>query len=121
MLRRLVSVACTAVLVAALAAVAPPGAAQTVSGRIAFQSDRDGNEEIYVTSSAGLTETNLTNSPVADEFDPAWSRNGAWIAFARHTSPLGGTHIMVMRPGGCCARAITNVPGVIDRQPTWSP
>jgi len=37
--------------------------------RIAFQTDRDGNVEIYVMNADGSAETNLTNDP-ADDFQP---------------------------------------------------
>jgi dipeptidyl aminopeptidase/acylaminoacyl peptidase len=39
---------------------------------IAFESNRDGNDEIYVMDSEGNYETNLTNNPADDNF-PDWS------------------------------------------------
>lgn len=54
-------------------------------GRIAFVSDRDGNREIYVMNADGSGQSNLTNDPREDEF-PAWSRDGARLAFARDSS-----------------------------------
>ncbi len=45
-----------------------PGA----NGKIAFESFRDGNFEIYVMNADGSNQTNLTNNP-ADDFSPAWS------------------------------------------------
>ena len=47
-----------------------PGAAAT--GRIAFISDRDGNDEVYVMNADDSGQTRLTNNP---DFDgqPAWS------------------------------------------------
>ncbi len=41
-------------------------------GKIAFDSDRDGNWEIYVMDADGSNPTNLTNNPAEDHF-PAWS------------------------------------------------
>jgi Tol biopolymer transport system component len=40
--------------------------------KITFDSDRDGNREIYVMNADGSGQTNLTNNS-AQEFDPAWS------------------------------------------------
>ena len=42
------------------------------SKRIAFQSYRDGNYEIYVMNADGTEQTRLTNNPKGD-FSPAWS------------------------------------------------
>jgi TolB protein len=41
------------------------------SSRIAFQSNRDGNWEIYVMNADGSGQTNLTNSSAMD-ISPAW-------------------------------------------------
>ena len=41
------------------------------TGRIAFVSDRDGNDEIYVMNADGSGQTRLTNNPAADGC-PAW-------------------------------------------------
>lgn len=43
--------------------------------KIAFQSNRDGNREIYVMNANGTGQTNLTNN-LAEDFAPAWSPDG---------------------------------------------
>ncbi len=43
--------------------------------KIAFQSDRDGNDEIYVMDADGTNQTNLTNNPASDRH-PSWTPNG---------------------------------------------
>jgi TolB protein len=40
--------------------------------KIAFQSDRDGNGEIYIMNAGGSEQKNLTNNP-ADDYQPSWS------------------------------------------------
>ncbi len=47
---------------------------------IAFDSDRDGNRDVYLMDSDGNHLVNLTNNP-AEDFDPAWSPDGRQIAF----------------------------------------
>ena len=61
-----------------LAIAAPPGSAR--SGQIAFVSRRDGDTEIYVMNADGTGQTRLTNNATAD-WSPAWSSDGAKIAF----------------------------------------
>jgi hypothetical protein len=63
----------------------PPPAVSTVApteaaGRIAFISDRDGNNEIYVMNADGSGLTRLTNLSYHVE-SPAWSPDGMRIAF----------------------------------------
>jgi hypothetical protein len=50
------------------------------NGKIAFESARDGNSEIYTMNPNGQGINPLTNSPATD-FQPAWSPNGDKIAF----------------------------------------
>src|SRR5256885_2251960 len=51
-----------------------------VQGKIAFTSNRDGNDEIYVMNADGTGVTRLTNDPASDS-QPAWSPDGSRIAF----------------------------------------
>jgi Tol biopolymer transport system component len=62
--------------------VFPPAPASVggAEGLIAFESTRDGNPEIYLMRADGSGQTNLTNNPAAD-IAPAWSPDGARIAF----------------------------------------
>jgi dipeptidyl aminopeptidase/acylaminoacyl peptidase len=52
------------------------------NGKIAFESNRDGNNEIYVMNPDGSQQTRLTNNPASDG-QPAWSPDGKKIAFTR--------------------------------------
>ncbi len=49
--------------------------------RIAFRSDRDGNDEIYVMDADGGNPQNLTNNPNSDS-SPSWSPDGERIVFS---------------------------------------
>jgi TolB protein len=74
-------------------ATASPATLGGVNGWIAFESTRDGNAEIYVMRADGSHQLNLTNNPAAD-FAPAWSPDGARLAFISDRS--GQQEIYVM-------------------------
>ena len=76
---------------------------------LAFQSDRDGNLEIYKMGPDGSNQTNLTNNP-ADDFDPVWSADGQQIVFVsnRETDAGGGGQfIYIMNADGSDVRQVT--------------
>ena len=80
MKRFLLSVIVVSVLLL-VACVAPTIPTTPAAGnRIAFESVRDGNGEIYVMDADGSNQTRLTNNP-ADDWLPAWSPDGSRIAF----------------------------------------
>ncbi|MDX1450277.1 MAG: hypothetical protein R3246_14600, partial [Acidimicrobiia bacterium] len=84
---------------------------------IAFESQRDGNREIYLMAADGSDGINLTNHPAADG-DAAWSPDGSKIAFASNRD--GNTEIYVMNADGSEVTRLTDDPA-IDRFPSWSP
>jgi dipeptidyl aminopeptidase/acylaminoacyl peptidase len=88
-----------------VALVEPAGAAfPGKNGKIAFMSDRDGNEEVYVMNPDGSGPVNLTNNPAID-LKPAWSPDGKRIAFAsnRDGGDFNSFEIYVMDlPVVCC-------------------
>jgi len=86
-------------------------------GRIAFVSDRDGNQEIYIMDADGSGQVNLTQNPAPDE-DPWWSPDGSRIGFK---SMRGGqSDLWTMSADGNDVKRVTN-DGAVDGQLRWSP
>ena len=95
-----------------------------VQARIAFDSNRDGNSEIYVMDADGGNLQRLTNHPDGD-FHPSWSPDGKWIAFLSRRDQVRSKHgiaaeIYVMDAGGGNPQRLTNDPHD-DYHPSWSP
>ena len=65
--------------------------------QIAFQSNRDGNYEIYVMSINGKNQRRLTKNRVSDRL-PSWSPDGKQIAFESNRD--GNREIYVMDADG---------------------
>ena len=85
--------------------------------KIAFTSDRDGNNEIYVMNAQdGSNQTRLTDNPASDEF-PSWSPDGVKIAFTSDRD--GNTEIYVMnaQDGSNQTRLTDNAAS--DALPEW--
>ena len=61
--------------------------------QIAFSSDRDGDDEIYVMDIDGKNPRNLTNHPGAD-YSPVWSPDGRRIAFLSLRKKEDGLYVM---------------------------
>jgi Tol biopolymer transport system component len=94
-------------------------ATTSLTGKIAFVSDRSGHWEIYVTSVDGNTQAKIGNLQVADASSPSWSRDAAQIAFTAKDE-AGYDQIYVMNADGSRMFRLTNVTGDAG-VPTWSP
>ena len=92
-------------------------AALTLTGRIAFASNRAGNFEIYVMNANGTGVTRLTRNPASDR-QPSWSPDGKKIAFV--TDRAGNDEIYVMNADGTGVARLTNN-AALDHDPAWSP
>ena len=101
------------------AQAAYPGA----NGRIAFETTRDGNFEIYSMNPDGSDQVNLTRDP-AEDTDPVWSPDGTRIAFVKASE--GHRNIYVMNADGSGQTNLTPGPETTSQanggvEPTWSP
>jgi Tol biopolymer transport system component len=85
--------------------------------RIAFESLRDGNLEIYVMNADGTSPTRLTFNPAVDA-NPAWSPDRTKIAFTSLRD--GNLEIYVMNADGSNQTKLTSNPA-IDDDSAWSP
>jgi len=88
--------------------------------RIAFISERDGNEEIYLMNADGSRVTNLTGNPARDGPYFAWSPDGTRIAFTRSVDAPPDNDIFVMSADGSGQTRLTN-DGNFKRPVAWSP
>jgi WD40-like Beta Propeller Repeat len=109
-----------ALLAALVLLIAPPPAQAAfpgANGKIAFYTDRDGNNEIYTMNPDGSAPTRLTNNPAFDAL-PHWSPDGTKIAF--ETDRDGNVEIYTMNADGTNQTRLTNNPAV-DELPDWAP
>jgi tricorn protease-like protein len=93
------------------------GSSGQLAGLIAFESERDGNKEIYVMSPDGSAVQRLTNHPEVD-VNASWSPDGTQIVFASERD--GDDEIYVMNADGSSKTQLTHNK-VNDWNPAWSP
>ncbi len=86
-------------------------------GFLAFQSDREGNWEIYLGDRLGGPTVNLTNDPAEDRA-PAFSADGRYLAFESHRDGNWEIYIIELESGD--VRRVTNHLAY-DGAPAWSP
>lgn len=83
-----------------------------------FNSDRDGDEDIYIMKADGTEVRRLTNNNLFDCCTD-WSTDGTKIAF-NSSWPDGDQDILVINSDGSGLKNLTNAPGD-DWNPAWSP
>ena len=105
-----------ALAIAAFAAGEGRAAFPGANGKIVFETNRDGNEEIYTMNADGTNRVDLTRNP-ADDTDPRWSADGARIVFASNRS--GNYQIYTMNADGSGVTRVTHDSND-DRRPTWT-
>ncbi|HEY3021582.1 MAG TPA: DPP IV N-terminal domain-containing protein [Solirubrobacteraceae bacterium] len=87
--------------------------------RIAFTSDRDGDDEIYAMNADGAGQVDLTDAPDAQDEAPAFSPDGKAIAF-QSSQRDAGDGIYVMNADGSAVRSLADA-DVADEEPAFSP
>ena len=99
---------------------------RSAASLLVFTSDRDGNQEIYISDTLGAVQHRVTNN-AANDFEPALSPNGALIAFTSNRSGLPRIWI-VPAPGlsdtgfpTATALATGTDATVPEQSPAWSP
>jgi Tol biopolymer transport system component len=119
--------AVAAVCAVALAAGVSPahGAFPGKNGKIAFFSDRDGEDlDIWTMDPNGRRLANLTAASKGDEAAPNWRADGRKIAFMSNrvtaANPEGDFEIFVMGTDGSHPVQLTSN-GLDDEDPAWSP
>jgi Tol biopolymer transport system component len=83
--------------------------------KIAFVSDRDGNDEIYVMNRSGGAQTRLTND-LAPDSQPSWSPDGNKIVFARLVGGISKLFVMDADGGN-----VVPLSTLEASWPAWSP
>ena len=86
--------------------------------QIVFQSNRDGDYEIYIMNSDGSQQRPLTNNSADDNY-PVVSLDGTQVLFESIRD--GNWEVYVMNIDGSQQRRLTDATGSRDRLPTWSP
>jgi len=86
--------------------------------RIAFASDKPGNDDIFVINSDGSGLMRLTDDPSEDS-DPAWSPDGTRIVFASRRE--GTIQLFVIGTDDRNVRRVITDSVVPARAPNWSP
>jgi TolB protein len=84
--------------------------------KIAFVSDRDGNNEIYMMDYDGVNQTRLTFNAVSD-ISPSWSPDQKRIAYTSYQNLVAGVYILDVYEG---RRTAVSTRGG-NFSPSWSP
>jgi dipeptidyl aminopeptidase/acylaminoacyl peptidase len=105
-----------ALAIAAIAAAEARAAFPGTNGKIVFETNRDGNAEIYTMNADGTNRVDLSRDP-AEDTDPRWSANGTRIVFASNRT--GNYQLYTMNADGSGVRRVTHDAND-DRRPTWT-
>src|SRR5437588_325314 len=107
----------TASITAAADGQSGSAAITVVPPALAFTTNRDGNDQIYVVDAAGTDVLNLSHNATDDDW-PSWSPDGSKIAF--HSDRDGNFEGYAMHADGTLPVNLTNNPA-LDALANWSP
>jgi dipeptidyl aminopeptidase/acylaminoacyl peptidase len=94
------------------------GAWSPDGAQIAFLSDRDGFDTVYIMNADGSHQTQLAGFAVGLPGKPSWSPDGGQVAFYGEGK---GSDIYVANVDGSGVRNLTNNPDETSVRPMWSP
>jgi len=83
---------------------------------LAFTTNRDGNDQIYVVDAAGTDVLNLSHNAADDDW-PSWSPDGSKIAF--HSDRDGNFEVYVMNADGTGPVNLTHNPAFDGYTVAW--
>ncbi len=86
------------------------------TSKIAFISDRDGNDEVYMMDYDGAGQTRLTFNKVTD-YSPSWSSDASRLAYTSYQQLTAGLYILDVYEG---KRTPVSLRGG-NYSPSWSP
>jgi len=86
-------------------------------GKLAFTRVVDGESNVWTVDADGANPTRITTGGA--DAEPAWSPDGASIAFQRSGAAIFGD-LYFASPTGAIQRSLAGVPGIQGR-PSWSP
>lgn len=89
------------------------------NGRIAFESNRGGNNNIYTMNPDGSVQKNLTPATRSSDVFPAWSPNSKKISFTSDRAEAGNPDVYTMNADGSGVTRLTDAPGE-DRGTSWT-
>ena len=92
----------------------------SAQGRVAFIQQMNGAYEVVTSGSVLDSDYRLDSG--GEEYAPAWSADGAWVAFQSDAQRTAGENeIWIARGDGSDMRRVTTSPeGTWSRAPTWS-
>jgi Tol biopolymer transport system component len=90
------------------------------NGRIAFETGRSDEFDIWSMKTGGSGKKRLTRSK-AEDHSPAWDRGGGLIVFTRNAIGGGPGDLFRMAFDGSDVTRLTDTPHVSEVDPVWSP
>ena len=99
----------------------PDGKAIVYSVTVTNEAEDKRQSDLWRVNYDGSDRTQLTQTPLHDEWSPAWSPDGRWLAFLSDRGDKDAeTQVWAMPAGGGEARALTALPGGVDDF-AWAP